>query len=658
MAKPRVEYVITARDQTARAFASISANVGKAAEAIGRLTAGLAITGAGAFGKFTADAARSGDEVNKLSTQLGISTEALSEYQFVAQQTGVDFRQFTLGIQRATRRIAEAAQGTGEARNALKELGLSAIELNRLSPDQQFERLADALNGVTSESDQVRLAFKLFDSEGVRLLRTIKAGSGEIAELRAQAQELGLTLSQDAADGATDLVDAFGELKGAASGLGNAFVAVAGDEIAAGIRNTADAVSSLGTALRLIDDVGFLTVLDLAAGNTNALSGGISEVNDQARRAIEIRREIDRLNAQQQRLAEGGPNDLAQLPAIQGQVAELSIELANLEQAWRTGYTEPLREIEVTAGRLEPITNSVREFGSALSEISVDVPRLDAFGNFESASAEQLAERLQLVNDRLAAGAITATEADARVRSLGEAFAGQANSIDPVLLAEYQSILQQTTTPAEELANKLRTINELVSLGTITQSQADEQVRRLGDSYEVAAGRAKKLADELSVGEELQKKAGTTVDQFGASLTRAFVDGSSSASDVFARFVDDIISQAFELLVVKPILDSIFGGITGGAGGSGFLGGIFGRAVGGSVRSGQPVLVGEQGPELFVPQTAGQVNRNAGGGATINFNINTLDGKQAAAVIAENRNVIIGIVRDGFNRAGRSAPVV
>ena len=58
-------------------------------------------------------------------------------------------------------------------------------------------------------------------------------------------------------------------------------------------------------------------------------------------------------------------------------------------------------------------------------------------------------------------------------------------------------------------------------------------------------------------------------------------------------------------------------GATGGIFGS--LGGLFGKASGGPVTGGSPYVVGEKGPELFVPRTSGSVvPNNAMGGMTIN----------------------------------------
>ena len=95
-----------------------------------------------------------------------------------------------------TRRIGEAAQGSGEAAPALRELGVSAAELARMTPDQQLYVLADAFASVESQSERVRLAFKLFDSEGVAMVNMLAGGAAGLRSMTDEAEALGVTLSR------------------------------------------------------------------------------------------------------------------------------------------------------------------------------------------------------------------------------------------------------------------------------------------------------------------------------------------------------------------------------------------------------------------------------------------------------------------------------
>lgn len=154
------------------------------------------------------------DQAGKTAQKLGLTTEALTSLRHAVEQTSeVTSGQFDMALQRMTRRIAEAAQGTGEAKDALKELNLDAGQLAQMSPDQVFKAIADQLSEVNSQSDRVRLAFKLFDSEGVGLVNTLQLGSAEIENLQQQAVDLGVAFDDKAAASAERFNDQLDVLK-------------------------------------------------------------------------------------------------------------------------------------------------------------------------------------------------------------------------------------------------------------------------------------------------------------------------------------------------------------------------------------------------------------------------------------------------------------
>lgn len=217
--------------KTKRAFANMSKRILKslssAKVAIGAL---VGTVGLGALIKTSIESA---DKIGNLSERIGASTEALSQYQHVAELTGVTFQGLTTAWQRQTRRISEAVHGTGEAKNALIELGISAVSLKNLKPEEQFEVLAGALSKVENQSDKVRLAMKFWDTEGVSLLQTIAGGTESIKSMRAEADRLGKTLSKDQVAAAQKASAAITRMKTAFTGLGNALLVHVGPTIAA-----------------------------------------------------------------------------------------------------------------------------------------------------------------------------------------------------------------------------------------------------------------------------------------------------------------------------------------------------------------------------------------------------------------------------------------
>lgn len=190
---------ITAIDKTKKAFGSVSSGLGsihKAASTTAKVFAGLTGLGSVSLGAIYTNASKAGDELAKTSDKLGIATEALASLQYAGELTGVSVNKMNMSLQRMTRRISEAAAGTGEAKAAIAELGLDASKLAQMSPDQAFNRIAEAMQGVGNQSDKVRLAMRFFDSEGVDLVNTLALGSDGLDQMRAEATKLGITLSR------------------------------------------------------------------------------------------------------------------------------------------------------------------------------------------------------------------------------------------------------------------------------------------------------------------------------------------------------------------------------------------------------------------------------------------------------------------------------
>ena len=83
---------------------------------------------------------------------------------------------------------------------------------------------------------------------------------------------------------------------------------------------------------------------------------------------------------------------------------------------------------------------------------------------------------------------------------------------------------------------------------------------------------------------------------------------------------------------------------------------FLGFAKGGAVSKGQPVIVGEQGAEVFVPNSTGQITQSArgtgGGQTTVNFNINTLDASGFDDLLVRNRGTITQIINNAVNERG------
>ncbi len=159
------------------------------------------------------------DTLAKTADKLGETTEALAGFRLAAELTGVSINTADMALQRMVRRLAEAAQGMGESKAALAELGLNAKRLSELAPTQAFAEIAEAMKNVKNQADRVRLSFKLFDSEGVALVNTLKLGKAGLADIQKEAERLGLAISRIDAAKIEDANDAIRKFKSSLSGM-------------------------------------------------------------------------------------------------------------------------------------------------------------------------------------------------------------------------------------------------------------------------------------------------------------------------------------------------------------------------------------------------------------------------------------------------------
>lgn len=189
------------------------------------------------------------DRAAKASRRLGIAVDQLTALHFAAQQAGVSVQTLEMALQRMIRRVAEARQGKGEAVGALAELGLSPEGLAGLSAADRLNAVADALAGVRDEADQVRLAMKLFDSEGVALLQMLKGGSAQIEAWKQRAKELGVVIDRDATGPAERWKDQVGELDAAWTGLFRTIAEPALPKLTEWAKNSTEALTALTAAV-------------------------------------------------------------------------------------------------------------------------------------------------------------------------------------------------------------------------------------------------------------------------------------------------------------------------------------------------------------------------------------------------------------------------
>ena len=140
-------------------------------------------------------------------------------------------------------------------------------------------------------------------------------------------------------------------------------------------------------------------------------------------------------------------------------------------------------------------------------------------------------------------------------------------------------------------------------------------------------------------------------DQAGRMLENALVRALRTGRLGFEDLKRVALSAMAEIAgaAIRTGLDTLFkgggglGGIVGGLGSllAGLLGAP-GKAIGGPISPGRPYLVGERGPELFVPTASGRIESpqmSGGRDVRLNIIINAPAGNEAQALQASGRQV-------------------
>jgi len=168
---------------------------------LGMQMGALATVGVGVVAREFHRISRSANDLDKVSKVVAINVEELQKLRFAAQQAaGVASTTLDMAMQRFSRRVGEAANGTGELMGIVKELGISLRDSdgNIKSQTDLLAEFADRITATSSAQEQLRIAFKLFDSEGARLLPLLNKGSQALRDLMQQAEDTGGVISETA----------------------------------------------------------------------------------------------------------------------------------------------------------------------------------------------------------------------------------------------------------------------------------------------------------------------------------------------------------------------------------------------------------------------------------------------------------------------------
>ena len=583
-----------------------------AARKVGRgVAAGVAAAGT-AIAALTVRFVHQADQLDKLSVRLGISTENLSRLQFAAGQTGVSANTLNTALQRMVRRISEVAStGKGEALPALNDLGISAKKLSQLSPEQQFLALADSFKAVDSQGEKVRLAMKLFDTEGVALLQTMEGGAASVAAFAAESDRLGNTVLRASAQHAATMSDAMGRLQAGMNGAAQEIVKNLGPQML----SAANLLSGvLPTAARIASSA----FLQLQSGMLG-LVGGFQGFLATSRQGIG------------DLLTFLGADDLGAAFTRTGEEAQqkANILFGLMEQRFADGLAALKTTVETNLPPLEKIVPSLQ----ALEGVNVSPA--------EAAQESKAIERMKAENEQ-----ILSLQKE-RFRRLHEE-ALRAEGLTRQLEEErYARELAQLQTEEDRLRERFgRELSlEQEFLKAREDARTAHENRLSGIEAEASKSRAELKQAELQVAGEFFGALGQLAQE-GSRAQRVLFAAEKAAALASAVINLQVAISKANAVGFPQNLSLIAKAISIGSGAISTIRSVSARAMGGPVRAGAPYLVGERGPELFLPSQTGSIAPNHQLRAPIQVTL-IEDARRSGAVVqaAEGIQVMVAKIR-------------
>lgn len=524
---------------------------------------------AGAFAVMVGKSLDAADAVGKLSEQLGVSTEFLSQFQYATAMSNVSQEEMEASLRRLSSSAADAARGLKGPSDAFKLLGVTVknADGSLKGSEQLIMDMADAFQALPNSMQKAALAQDLFGKSGAALIPLLNGGGDGIRKLMEEADRLGLTISSQTAVAADEFNDNLDRMKAAAQGLAQQAAERLAPTLAVVTQRMSEAVTN-SQAMKVAMD-------GLEIAFKSAVTGGalVASAFDYLG---------DRIGAVAAAVVTAGRGEFAEAYRI-------------LQEGALRG-----RKISEEFGRVldDLWAKTQREAPKAAAAVQTTLPK--AFSETGEA-AKKAKEEVQQLDD--AAKAVMALEE--RLRAEGGALA------------------MSLRTPDEVYDDQIRKIDELyngkfIEAETRTRAlaKASEEFYRSLDDLDPTL---EKASESMSVFAEEASRA--TQQVLADFLFDPFKDGLDGMVRGFADAMRRIAAERLAAMAA----DAMFGG-AGGNGGwvglavnaaSSFFGFGGAAASGGPVDGGRTYLVGESGPELFTPDVSGDIIPNDELGASM-----------------------------------------
>jgi len=555
----RAEVIITATDRTQSALNSAQRGLGglqkSAVAASSALKSAFGIIGVAAVGAFVVRVSQAADQLQDLADNIGVSASSLSTLKLAAAQSGTSLDAVALAMQKMSQTIGDAASGSKQAQQAFSTLGINVREIANLRPDEAFSRVADAISRIENPYRRAAAAQDIFGKGAKDLQALLKEGSAALTESRAQLEAHGAALSD----------------------IDISRIAAMNDQFAA----QSTIVGNLATKML----ANFAPAIDVAVGAFSALMESMGG-SDRVGRALGVT-----FIAFMKAVQSAGSGILSVFELIRSVITKLvAFTLRGVEM-----LTSGFAKLVLLAERL--VGGNV---GNDIAAAAASIGGLAQSFDEASASAAKNAVDFGFSAGRAARDIFAA--ADIYDAAAGRLDAAARRRLGQNMTVGATDVASATT--AKSASRALRQIK--VTPPKLDNDLTDGLVDSIMKSYEQRFGQ--QFATLTAFAEEAAKSMQSAFADF---LFDPFENGVKGMLAGFLNVIRRMISE----LLAQQILTAFFSAFSGGTGilgqfASAALAGLKPRAKGGPVTANSPYLVGERGPELFVPSTAGTVVPN------------------------------------------------
>jgi hypothetical protein len=228
------------------------------------------------FFRALGSAARDLDEASKSAQRLGMSMSVFQNLSQVADEAGVSMGQMSGLLTVMTRNLGNLTNGSKSAQKAFAGIGLTLGDLQALSPERQFELIAQRIMALPTAAERTAAAMSIFGRQGAAAMGLISdVASGAYSDIAKLREQLGLNLTDSQVKGIEMMNDSIGRTSMVFQGFINQFLAGLAPAIATVanlfVKFFAENTSGFSIAQTMAD--GLTHYIRLLAGHVVRLTG-------------------------------------------------------------------------------------------------------------------------------------------------------------------------------------------------------------------------------------------------------------------------------------------------------------------------------------------------------------------------------------------------